>query len=409
MSALSYTDNTEYLQRKERLTECLLKRMSAEEIVHEAAVQYCAPVILTTSLYRVIVMDDLGMEVNDPVWETARDTGYCSSDNIADFEIQGITHDVLNAQSSFILDRGVGQYIPRILMKIMINGIPAAYIGIFQTGRPFSETDLRITDYLCEVLSLVLERDPGIMPGGITVHESILTDLLDGTLTSPTVLNDRMRTAYWTAKAVFQCVLITPAHKSSGIDNSAYLKSKLTGVFPSSHLVQVPEGILLVLNEDSFRPERYKHLQDVVQQFDLFMNISEPFRNLILLRHYYESCRAIRDVARKQKREGRITELKDVYYDVLSGLLKKEEKMVLCQTEYRNLLDYDTEHKTDYVVTLETYIEHGCSVTDTANTLFIHRNTMAKRLDRIKEICGLDPADGTALIRFYLSSRMMKK
>ena len=34
---------------------------------------------------------------------------------------------------------------------------------------------------------------------------------------------------------------------------------------------------------------------------------------------------------------------------------------------------------------------------------------MAKRLDRIKEICGLEITDGTALIRFYLSSRMMKK
>ena len=190
--------------------------------------------------------------------------------------------------------------------------------------------------------------------------------------------------------------MITPAHKSSGIDNSAYLKSVLTGVFPGSHLVQVPEGILLVLNEDSLRPERYKHLQDVVQQFDLFMNISEPFRNLILLRHYYESCKVIRDVARKQKRSSRITELKDVYYDVLSVLLQKEEKMVLCQTEYRILLDYDLEHSTDYVKTLETYIEHGCSITDTANALFI-------------QICGLEITDGTALIRFYLSSRMMKK
>ena len=409
MTAISYTDNMEYLQRKERLTECLLKRMSAKEIVHEATVQYHAPVILTTSLYRVIVMDDLGMEVNDPVWKTAMETGYCSSDNIADFEMQGITHDVLNAQNSFILDRGVGQDIPRILMKVMINNMPVAYIGIFQTGRPFSETDLRITDYLCEVLSLVLERDPGIMPGGITVHESILNDLLDGTLTSPTVLNDRMRTAYWTARAIFQCILITPAHKSSGIDNSAYLQSVLTGVFPGSHMVQVPEGILLVLNEDSLRPERYKHLQNVVQQFDLFMNISEPFRNLILLRHYYESCKVIRDVARKQKRNSRITELKDVYYDVLSVLLQKEEKMVLCQTEYRILLDYDQEHGTDYVKTLETYIEHGCSITDTASALFIHRNTMAKRLDRVKEICGLEISDGTALVRFYLSFRMMKK
>ncbi len=402
-------NEAEYTVRKEQLTECLLKRMSTEELIHEAALQYHAPIMLTTNLYRVIVMDDLGMEVDDPVWNAARTTGYCSSEHIADFEIQGITHDVITSKEPLILDHGLGKNIPRILHKIMIAGEPAAYIGIFQTEKPFSETDLRITDCLCDILSLTLELDPRIMPEGTTPLESILSDLLNGSLTSPTVLNDRIRMAYWTPKSIFQCVLITPAHKATGIDNTVYFRSMLTQLFQDSILTEVPEGILLLLNYDKEKHDRDQRLTETAVQYDLFINVSEPFRNLILFRYYYESCLAIRNVARRQKRENRITVLNDVYYQVLSDLLKKEEKITLCQTEYKTLLEYDRIHTTDYCATLEAYIENGCSVTDTASALYIHRNTMAKRLDRIMEICGISITDGTALIRFYLSSKMMKK
>ncbi len=395
--------------RKERLTECLLRRMSVEEVIHEAALQYNAPVILTTTLYRVIVMDDLGMEVNDPVWNDAKTTGYCSSEHIADFETQGITHDVVTSSGPVMLNRGIGQTIPRILQKVMIAGEVAAYIGVFQTGSPFSETDLKITDYLCAVLSLTLERDPRILPGRTTLPEAVLSDLLSGSLTSATVLNDRLRMAYWTPKSFFRCVLITPAHKATGIDNSVYFRSMLTRIFPGSVQTEVPEGILLVLNYDREPYAADRRLAEAAAQFDLFINISEPFENLILLRDYYASCLEIRNAARLLKRENRIAELNDVYYSVLSNLLKKEQKTALCQNEYRKLLKYDTAHHTDYCRTLETYIEHGCSVTDTADCLYVHRNTMAKRLDRIRELCGIDIKDGTALIRFYLSSKMMKK
>ena len=396
--------------RKEHLINCFLSHMNLTGMIHEAAILFHAPVILTTSLYRVLVMDDLGMEVDDPVWKTARRTGYCSGEDIAEFEIQGITHDVLEAQNSFILDSGLAKQIPRILQKVMIHGKPAAYIGIFQTQKPFTDDDLKTTDLLCDILSIMLEHDPAVLTGISTMHESILSDLLSGSLVSSTVLNDRMRTALWTPDSIFQCVLITPAHKSSGIDNSDYLSSVLLNQFPAANLVKVEEGLLLLLNYDdaAMQEQNIRLLEPPVRQFDLFLNISEPFRSLIYLKQYYESCLAIREVARRQKRESRITEMSDVYFDVLSDYLKKEEKRVLCLPEYNMLAEYDALHQTEYCRTLMTYLETGCSVTESSKLLYVHRNTMTKRLDRICELCGLDYHDGQTLIRFYLSAGMQK-
>src|ERR1035441_8774292 len=46
---------------------------------------------------------------------------------------------------------------------------------------------------------------------------------------------------------------------------------------------------------------------------------------------------------------------------------------------------------TDLVSTLETYLAHNANMNATAATVFAHRHTVAYRLERIKELTGLDP------------------
>jgi hypothetical protein len=46
--------------------------------------------------------------------------------------------------------------------------------------------------------------------------------------------------------------------------------------------------------------------------------------------------------------------------------------------------------ESEIVTTLETYFEMNCNVSDTAKKLFIHRNTLLYRLDKLKQDTGLD-------------------
>ena len=76
------------------------------------------------------------------------------------------------------------------------------------------------------------------------------------------------------------------------------------------------------------------------------------------------------------------------------------------QSAYKKLAAHDEAFHTDYCKTLNTYIECGYSTTAAAVSLYIHRNTMTKRLNRISEICDLSISDGQALIHFYLTGKM---
>jgi len=58
------------------------------------------------------------------------------------------------------------------------------------------------------------------------------------------------------------------------------------------------------------------------------------------------------------------------------------------------LVVHDREYRTDLADTLEAYLTNDGNMKATAQTLFVHRHTVAHRLGRIKELTGLDPAIG---------------
>jgi hypothetical protein len=55
------------------------------------------------------------------------------------------------------------------------------------------------------------------------------------------------------------------------------------------------------------------------------------------------------------------------------------------------IVRYDDQYRTDLVQTLEAYLEHNCNMNATASAIYAHRHTVAYRLERVKELTGLDP------------------
>jgi sugar diacid utilization regulator len=55
------------------------------------------------------------------------------------------------------------------------------------------------------------------------------------------------------------------------------------------------------------------------------------------------------------------------------------------------LVKYDDQYRTDLVGTLEAYLDQNCNMNATAAAIYAHRHTVAYRLERVKELSGLDP------------------
>jgi len=55
------------------------------------------------------------------------------------------------------------------------------------------------------------------------------------------------------------------------------------------------------------------------------------------------------------------------------------------------IVAYDDQYATDLVGTLEAYLDQNCNMNATAAAIYAHRHTVAYRLERVKELSGLDP------------------
>ena len=52
---------------------------------------------------------------------------------------------------------------------------------------------------------------------------------------------------------------------------------------------------------------------------------------------------------------------------------------------------YDDQYRGDLLATLEAYLANDCNMNATARAIYAHRHTVAYRLERVRELTGLDP------------------
>jgi DNA-binding PucR family transcriptional regulator len=72
------------------------------------------------------------------------------------------------------------------------------------------------------------------------------------------------------------------------------------------------------------------------------------------------------------------------------------------------LLEYDARRHTHLLETLRTLLDNHYAVQPTAEALFIHRNTLQKRLRRIESLLGMDLTDIDDLMELYLGLRALQ-
>ena len=72
------------------------------------------------------------------------------------------------------------------------------------------------------------------------------------------------------------------------------------------------------------------------------------------------------------------------------------------------LVDYDNQYETDLVLTLETFLDADGNVAKTAEKLFTHRHTIRYRLDRVRELSGLDVSSTDGRERLSLGLKSMR-
>jgi hypothetical protein len=91
-------------------------------------------------------------------------------------------------------------------------------------------------------------------------------------------------------------------------------------------------------------------------------------------------------------------------YRLLIGVLLRdaEELKLLRAHTISPLARYDDQHDTDLLATLQAFLFHHGSTTETAEAMHLHRHTVGYRLSRVHEVSGLSPYESDGRERLSL-------
>ena len=72
------------------------------------------------------------------------------------------------------------------------------------------------------------------------------------------------------------------------------------------------------------------------------------------------------------------------------------------------LIQYDEENNSDYVNTLQVYLEEGKNIGETAQKLYVHRNTIKYRVTKVEEILNIDLEDTNTVFNLQFAFKIRK-
>ena len=147
-----------------------------------------------------------------------------------------------------------------------------------------------------------------------------------------------------------------------------------------------------------------EHLKAEFPRARLLVGMSGPAENLADWPSVHEQAVQAMHLGRRLQKEIVIR------YDslgIFQLLLQLEDQPALqkfCDQIVGPLVKYDQGHRSSLMETLSAYFDHHGNVSQTADALYIHRNTLLYRLDRIQELTGqgLDQADNRLALHLAL-------
>jgi GAF domain-containing protein/sugar diacid utilization regulator len=78
------------------------------------------------------------------------------------------------------------------------------------------------------------------------------------------------------------------------------------------------------------------------------------------------------------------------------------------QDQVAHIDDYDRRKNTDLLITLETYLECAGNLTRTSDRLYVHRNTLIQRLERLQSLCKVDLQDRSNWLTLQIAIKIYK-
>lgn len=299
----------------------------------------------------------------------------------------------------------LGMTMERLVAPIVVDREIYGYIWILivpegPAAHPISELDTRAIAHAATVAALILFKDRAVR----RAEEALRGDFLEQLLRHPdsaTVFGEQARRLHFRADRPHRIMVLAAQPAAGGMPPSLLpaVEEWLALHGAAALVVWRATHLILVL-------ESQRERLDLEIAHSLVAALNHPGSRLLVgvggectpeairaggLRQSYDQAHEALQIAQASGRREGVTAFDEL--GLLHWLYHLPPQVAVENTflgAVRNLDAYDRERNADLLKTLEAFLEHNGSLVETAAELYIHRNTLLHRLERIRSVTGLD-------------------
>ena len=280
-----------------------------------------------------------------------------------------------------------------------------------------TQLHLDLIRVLGDVCGLRMQKDLHYGEYPENMLEFFISNLLNGTITDEQQILDRCRHFQWHVKAPFRVMTIQSRQRSAVEDGSDYLKLSR---FRDSLQRQFPDATAFLYGN------QVKMIIPVYDQTTRDAIVMKEVERILTQENYVagvsQTAKHVRSLYRRNQQSAKALELAGIlratgplfYYDTYSVYHCLElcaphiELPKLCHYAVLKLERYDRENGTELLGTLHAYLSCHRNLSEAAASLYVHRNTLSKRLEKINDLVHVDFDDAETVFHLMFSYRIIE-
>ena len=339
--------------------------------------------------------------------------GVLSPEHVTFFKNDIVFSKVRDLDEPFFYESSL--FICRVICKnVFHRGQYACRVVIAEDLNTFRGYEAGLLSFFSSFIQLVY--DLSVDGSDISPRDNmadIFIDLLNGEAVETWRVENSFKQREWSLTSSFVCARIMPSNRDYYNRTVRYYCQVFNRDIQGCCFFEFENVIGCIINLGFFSGSLEKFNTKYLEMFrDGYFRIgySNKFTQIEDLRNYYSQAKLALKIGLKIHPSVWYHKFTDITLFYMGAKLTEDiDGRFLCAPELIDLRNYDIKNQTEFLRTLQVYIDNQMNAIKSANILFVHRATMVYRLERIKELTGIDFKDPLKILHLSLSFHLLFK
>ena len=393
--------------------QLLLRKESIDNVVQTLSEVTNNPFYYCDASFRTItIRDDQALITSSDIYRYQVHHGRHPVEAIASMMKSGDLERMNKRRDAWLFEDSATYRIPFVSKTVFCHGSVFGHIFVIETNSSQSVCDIDVLEELGNLITLFVEHHYRAYPASGRHHEQTLKDLLSGKKLDREEVDSLLTLFTWEGDDPLQVLAFELEQTREARDTGNVQVQVIEGALPAKALV-FGSCVVSILNRSEARGVRdLDQLESLCKQFGWNAGVSDVFENIERIEPYCEQAFAALQIGSKSKPDETLHHYHTYLLPHLrASLMSQMEDPLLQHCDVITLERHDEETGSSLAKTLYSYLRNERIMSKTSAELFMHRNFVMYRIEKIKQliVSDLDDPDNRLALLISLEVAKAKK